>query len=267
MCVLCSRQHTLETGLFIMCGVRVTSAGDWLDLYMEDLELDIRCFQLNVSPGSDGRLYHVEVWTCMLNLVVRPPELREDLLAPHQEEQRGQEAQADVEDGEVRQEQQEKQLLVGQQGVDVSFEGEKEDHHSLVEEDNCSQVLCLVHCQKISLVFPELLSLLGLPCSPLDGESELDDVELDHTEEGQAHQRRLQSPSRALVVLACTETSNGDVSEELRVGDQVAEDVSERDGAADDQLQPEENVEILQVGSGLREGFKIHKISVLFRKH
>ena len=92
-------------------------------------------------------------------------------------------------------------------------------------------------------------------------------MELDHTEEGEAHQRRLQSPSRALVVLACTETSNGDVSEELRVGDQVAEDVSERDGAADDQLQPEENVEILQVGSGLREGFKIHKLSVLFRKH
>ena len=126
----------------------------------------------------------------------------------------------------------------------------------MVEEDNCSEVLGLIHGQEISLVFPELLALPGLPCSPPDGECELDDVELYHTEEGQAHQRRFQSPSGSLIVLPCTETSYGDISEEVGVRDQVAEDVSKRDCAADDKLQPEENVEILEVGAGLKETSK-----------
>ena len=139
----------------------------------------------------------------------------------------------------------------------MSFEGEKEDHDSLVDEDNCSQILCLIHGQKIPLVFPELLALPGLPCSPLDGECELDDVKLYHTQEGQAHQRRFQSPSGALIVLSCTESSNGDISEELGVRNEGAEDVSQRDSTADDKLQPEENVEILQVGPGLWEDFKL----------
>ena len=115
----------LETGFFIMFGVRVTStssAGDRLNIDMQDMQFYVGGFQLNVSSRLDGRLYHVEVWTCRLHLVVCPPELRENFLAPHQEQQRSNEAQADVENEEVGEGQQEKQLLVGQEGVEVSFE-------------------------------------------------------------------------------------------------------------------------------------------------
>ena len=127
-----------------------------------------------------------------------------------------------------------------------------------MEEDNCSQALCLIHGQQVSLIFPKLgRHCPRLPGAPLDGQRELDDVELDDAEQSQAHQGRFQSPGRALIVLPGTEASNGDVSEELRVRDEIPEDVSKRDGAADNKLQPEENVEILEVGPALRESFKI----------
>ena len=238
-----------------MFGVRVTStisAGDGLDLDMKDLQLYVGCFQLDVSPGFDGWFYDVEVQTFGRDLVVCPPELREDFLALQQEEQGSKEAQADVENDEVREDEEEEQLVIGQEGVDESFEREKEDHQSLVEEDNRAQALCLIHRQQISLIFPELRDHCPrLPRSPLDGECELDDVELDDAQESQAHQRRFQSPGGAFIVLPGTQTSNGDISEELGVSDQVAEDVSQRDCAANNQFEPEENVEILEVCAGL----------------
>ena len=151
-------------------------------------------------------------------------------------------------------------MVIGQEGVDVSFEREKEHHHCLVEENYGSQVLGLLHRQQISLIFPELRDCPGLPCPPLDGECELDDVKLDDTEQCQAHQRRFQGPGGAFIVLPGTQTSNGDISEELGVRDEVAEDVSERDCAANDELQPEENVEILEVGAGLVKASKYKTI-------
>ena len=103
-----------------MFGVKVTSstisisARDGLNLYMEDLQLNVGGFQLDVSSGFDGGFYDVEIWTGGFYLVVRPPELGEDLIAPQQEEQWGDEAQADVEDDEVREDQEEEQLVVAQ---------------------------------------------------------------------------------------------------------------------------------------------------------
>ena len=146
----------------------------------------------------------------------------------------------------------------------MSFETENEDHEGLVDEDNCSQALSLIHRQQISLIFPELCDFPRLPRAPLDREGELDDVELDDTQESQAHQRRFQSPGGTLIVLPGTQASNGDISEELGVRDEVAEDVSKCDSAANNKFEPEENVEILEVGAGLRGNFKIQNKILTF---
>ena len=122
----------------------------------------------------------------------------------------------------------------------------------MVKKDECPDILCLVHRQEVPLILSKhLAAFLHLLCSLLDGECELEDMNLNDAEHSQGHQGRFQVPGGVFIVLSGTEASDGDISEEVAVYNEVAEDVTKGESAAGDEFEPEEYVEILEVCASL----------------